>query len=1115
MSRLRNITIPARGSVIAIIAALILLSGPCWGAAGLDDLAGPLREIALKAEHGAAIPHMGPMSVGDQVLVVVQFKSPVAAAANSLTSLGATVRFRHGSRVEAFVPADRLLEVASLPQVAQVRPPNFPIPLQGYGGTVSQGVALVGAVPFYASGITGDGVTVAIIDEGFAGFEDAEIPVNPDDSNDIVSFRAGGGMGGSAHGTAVAEIVADMAPGAEIVLIAVDTEMSVESAIDHVINRSIEVACMSMGLLGGPYDGTHPVSQKVNDARDRGVFWVSAAGNDAQRHYQGNWQDRDRDGRHEFTMGDEAIELNLSAGTYRAYLSWYETAGNQTDRDYDLVLRDATGNEIARSGFTQNGDDPPADTLIAQIPMEGTYSLGIDYVSGPDQHDDAFQLFSVGADLESGNRVAASSLNIPAEAQGSFTVGATRGAVIEDTDVPGVPIDGLEPFSSQGPVVGHPERTKPELVAPDGVRTSLVDQGYSPFLGTSAAAPHVAGAAALLLAEDQLRTPDDLAGVLQAQAVRIEEPVPNNRTGYGRLNMRVGADGRPPTITIAYPQNGTRITTRTPTVVAFITDDGSGVAPKSITIELNGAIVFDGDDVDNVYEYFDERTGRLAFTIQEALARTNHNIVINASDGVGNEAEPAVTNFRVAAPTFPGGVSMVSFPYRDLAVTDPSVILGIPLSELALVRWWPLDDGMDKYAYYPNVRASLVPPDCQQADIDDRTVPYPPAGLGYFLSIPRESVLDIQGQPLQEPSSHIRLYRGQFPPQGWNIIGNPYPDPVNWGSVQFEVDGRRLNLEAAIDEEITEGVLFEFVQGVGDQPGFYDFNPDPVSANLEPSVGYWIHVNEDVRVIVYNSNVGGASSPPRRADEAETADGWTLTLSARAGDFRDPRTIIGVMSDASAGYDPQWDIPKPPPLVDGLQVSMRRPGWGAHAGSYARDVRGPGDDAQWEIDVSSSLPDAEVALTWPNLNAEVPDDTRLILEDLETGRTTYMRTSNGYRFRTGPDGGVRHLRVSVQDAGGALAVQSMSAQPAGGGAAITYSVSEASDVSVEIMNIAGRPVKRFPGRAVDGASQQTLVWNGVSDRGSVVPSGRYIVRLTALAADGQTVRAIRPFSMTR
>lgn len=1118
MSRLREQRIP-RWLIWMTAATLSVLASSAWAAPdkGMADLAGPLRALAMAAQGGVVGPAFPLLKGPDEfVQVVIYFQSPVSAASTSLAPYGGYVQFRRDRRVQAFVPVRSLAQIASLPQVAQVCPPLRPVPLQGFRANSSEGVQLVGAIPYHTMGLTGQGVDVAIIDMGFNSWQSAEIPIDPNDPARRVSFAAGGAMTGGDHGTACAEIVADMAWGARFTLINVDSNLSWEMAAEYVRNQGFDVVSCSLGALGGPYDGTHPLDVEVNRARAAGVFWVNASGNHAQCHYQGTWSDRNSNRLHEFGGSDETVDVSLNAGQFTAYLSWWETTpGGLTDHDYDLVLVDATGNEVARSGFTQNGDDQPLDVLVAYVPAAGNYGLRIEYVSGPAVHNDILQLFTDNVPLEATHQKPQSSLVVPAAAQGSYTVGATRGVLTTGSPHGDLPIDALEPFSSQGPVVGHPERIKPDLVAPDAVDTSLAN--FSPFYGSSAAAPHVAGAACLILSEDQSRRADEVATILNRLALPLGTPVPNTLFGNGRLRLRVGADSRAPRISISYPQNGSTITTLTPTITAYISDEGSGVDPSTIVVQINGVVVLDGSAPGtNIDDYYNSSTGRLQYALQTALARTNHTVTITCSDRSGNAATPGVSNFRVTAPTIPAGVRMVSFPYWDLQQTDPSVILGTPADQMALVRWVPTDASYDKYHFYPDAMASLTPPDTQQADIDQRTVPYPPAGLGYFLSLPQPAVLDIQGRSVQEfRSVHVRLFRGQYPPRGWNLIGNPYEERTSWGTVEFVTNGVTQDLSEAIASGVTEGILFEWVPARGGQSGYYDFNPNPAMAVMDPQKAYWIHVNQDTRVIFYGTNVASAQTVTQAAQPKDER-AWSLRLCATAEGYVDPSNYIGVASTATAGYDPMHDVPEPPPLVQGVQLSMNRPGWGQHAGQYAKDIRGVDDDAEWDIEVSCALANTKVAVSWPDLNSAVPADVRLVLTDLDTGKQVYMRTTPRYEFDSGPDGCVRHLRVRAETSEArTLVVSAMSTQAVAGGAAISYTLSRSAQVSVEIMNVAGRVVRSLGSSMAAGGSQQTLMWNGLSNYGGAVPSGRYLVRLTARAEDGQTVQAIRPLNVAR
>ena len=1044
--------------------------------------------------------------LGVQPLVVeVRFASAGLAASADFASCGALAQYAWQDRVQCLVAAANLPQLAALPGAVSVTLPSEVVapvvpsllearaalgvrPQQaayGYGATVSEAVQLTNASAFQANGIAGAGAQIAIIANGFTGYADAEIP--PPLTR---SFRADASMdGGTALGTAMAEVVADMVPQASLTLLAVDTALSLREAVQWVTSQGNYTAVVcAVGLVEGPFDGTDLVSVAVNQAAQAGVLWIQASGDLALRHWQGNWRDTNGDTFCDFGRGSDGVAFNLAAGSvFRAYLSWFETAGPKTAQDYDLALYRMSGTTsmlVAQSSVTQNGNTPPQEALLASVAVAGVYELRIKLIQANPSAPDRFQLYTPDLDMPITVQVTQSSLPAPAMATGAFTVGATTS------------VDTLETFSGRGPTLTG--GMKPDMVGPDQVSTSVT--GYSPFLSTAAGAAHVAGAAALLFSEDNTRDSTLIKQVLLSRAIPLPDAAhsPNNDFGYGRLSLRVGLDTQPPVISVLQPQNSTTISSRTPAIQVRITDLGSGVDPASIKLRIDGAL--------QTGFTYDATSGLLNYLVTTPLALGSHEVQVEVSDRSGSVSSPAVVNFRVALPMVDAGIHMFSLPYSFPTgdVPTPAEVFGDPSVQMA--RWWP---GDRQYHAYPDAYGSFSPPDALPPT---PVVTQPPAGLGYFVRLSTSSTLNITGVPLGGVDPYaIRLSAGTGAFAGWNMIGCPFTSSVEWGSAYFVTNGVRQNLAQAVAAGVTEGVLFSFHSTVAG--GYYEFSPDPLAAVMEPFAGYWLHVLKDTTLVLYPPALSLTQTPAPVA--VGKSDGWRFQLIASAADALDPCNYVGVSSAAPAGYSPAYAVGEPPSVDSRLRVSLVEDQWGERSGYYAQVVKPAAARQSWEVEVACELTNVEVTLRWPELNAQVPTGTTLLLQDLDSGEEIFMRTSGGYSFRSGSEGTVRHLRlVAVQGEAGNLSLSGVSAQAATGGTvAITYALSQPGELTAEVRNISGVAIKRFASQRSAGGTVELLMWNGRSDRGSKAPPGRYLLRLTARTDDGQTVQAIRPFEV--
>ena len=176
----------------------------------------------------------------------------------------------------------------------------------------------------------------------------------------------------------------------------------------------------------------------------------------------------------------------------------------------------------------------------------------------------------------------------------------------------------------------------------------------------------------------------------------------------------------------------------------------------------------------------------------------------------------------------------------------------------------------------------------------------------------------------------------------------------------------------------------------------------------------------------------------------------------------------------------------------------------------AAEVQAPADTVRFDFVVSCSA-DSPVTVQFPDLSS-VPGGCALVLYDVEAGKSVNLWTSSAYTYS---GKGVRHFRIEASRGNGnTLTIGSVSTQQTGAGVALSYSLSTAAEVTVEVRNISGRMIRQIP-CGIASAGLNTATWNLRSGSGSLVPSGTYLCTITARADDGTQTSAVRTMSIRR
>lgn len=375
----------------------------------------------------------------------------------------------------------------------------------------------------------GTGVRIGVLSDS-DDFKEASI-ASGDLPADTVTVPGQSGRPGSGEGTAMMEIVHDVAPGAKL-FFATAFE-SPESFADNIRRLRFEFGCDIIiddviYFFESPYQDDI-IAAAVIDVTEDGALYFSSAGNEGNYNdgTSGTWEgDFKAAGTlpslpagytiNDFSGGDKVISNRIEFGGGPLILHWSDPGSLDnavSSNDYDLfVLDDTLRNVVLAATDIQDGDDLPFEFLGFFIPADfrvvvarnvgaATRAVRIVHFGGE------FGLSTPGAvygHAAAFDAVAVAAVDAALAVGGEFIAGPTTPVELFSADGyrrvfynrNGVRIHGGVTFNS----VGGELRFKPEVAAADGVSTTLPpSSGLNPFFGTSAAAPHAGAIAGLLM----------------------------------------------------------------------------------------------------------------------------------------------------------------------------------------------------------------------------------------------------------------------------------------------------------------------------------------------------------------------------------------------------------------------------------------------------------------------------------------------------------------------------------------------------------------------------------------------------------------------------------------
>ena len=1042
---------------------------------------------------------------------------------NELRAMGAEHLARSGRLISGKFPIAALAEATELPSLHSANPAYM---VSASGSVTSQGDAAMRADDARSnSGEDGSGVQVGVLSDSYNQNSGASTTASDDTSSgdlpssDQITILEDLGPA-SDEGRAMMQIVHDVAPGAKLAFhTALGGQANFAEGIRDLAAAGSGVITDDIIYFAEPMFQDGVIADAVEDVGGDGVAYFSAVGNNFGNSHQDTFTDSNigflgpnGGSLHDFGGGDIFQEVTIPQGaTVTFSFQWVDpyasvsSAGTGADTDLNLYLIAQDSSLVARSDLQNEGGDP---IEVLTIENDGsvdadndgsgdtTFSLMIECTTGctgtekPDEMRYVF--FGSGVTVNEHKNGGPTSYG-HTQAENSHSVAA---AAYFDTPEFGTSPPEVEPFSSEGgiPIYFDDDGNRlsssktlrvPAVTGPDGGNTTFfgqdIDRTSDPesdtdpnFFGTSAAAPHVAGVAALMRSKDPTLTLSQLYTELENTAIDMNTSGYDRRTGYGFVqaddavaNVSSGTDPDVPTGLTATPSGQNQITLNWASNADLTTSDEYDVH-RSTTSRFtpdSGNLLKTVSHTGGGEEYVDDGSGNLAFPSEGVMyyykIRAVDNGVKSPKVGYGEAVATLSPEMVTAAVSRSFGAGSRAQDYRLVAlpgqVSQKDLLIGDVVGG---------DAGTDWRAYRDDGSSSdfLV-------EYDGSTDFKFEAGNGFWLISTQDWSVnkDIQTVSLQNGAAEIPSGT-QTLRDGWNIISNPLDQDVDWTAVEAANDTDLQPLWAFNESFVRASTLASAASGVA----YYFFNPSG-SQGL------------DKLKIPYPGSAKRATSLNSKTEESLLK----LRAELKGGD--------GVYSTVQIGVgDKEKAVVAPPGRFDAVSLRIVDQDSGAVRASrlMAERRRIDGDGETFDLQLTTHA-DAAVELTATNLAAVRGQSVALL--DLSAGTTYDLTSGESVTVETGDDGSdlklllgtERYVASKAEDIGPSALTLNAYPNPVRDQGTVEYELPEASKVRLSVYDLLGRRVTTLV-RGLKKAGRYTVTLNA-----SRLTSGVYFARLRA------------------